>query len=95
MICLDNSDYTRPLETVLLHFCCRNGDYMPSRFDSQSDAANLLCGAKTNQNPENAVGILAAAGDRIEVMVTPTSDLGRLVTELNKVTIGGRRGRGL
>jgi 26S proteasome regulatory subunit N10 len=49
----------------------------------------LLCGAKTNQNPENAVGILAAAGDRIEVMVTPTSDLGRLVTELNKVQIGG------
>lgn len=77
MICLDNSDYTR------------NGDYMPTRFDSQSDAANLLCGAKTNQNPENAVGILAAAGDRIEVMVTPTSDLGRLVTELNKVQIGG------
>lgn len=77
MICLDNSDYTR------------NGDYMPTRFDSQSDAANLLCGAKTNQNPENAVGILASAGDRIEVMVTPTSDLGRLVTELNKVQIGG------
>ena len=77
MICLDNSDYTR------------NGDYMPTRFDSQSDAANLLCGAKTNQNPENAVGILASAGDRIEVMVTPTSDLGRLVTELNKVSIGG------
>ncbi|CAE7172980.1 RPN10 [Symbiodinium pilosum] len=77
MICLDNSDYTR------------NGDYMPTRFDSQTDAANLLCGAKTNQNPENAVGILASAGDRIEVMVTPTPDLGRLVTELNRVTIGG------
>eukprot|EP00931_Biecheleriopsis_adriatica_P002728 TRINITY_DN1037_c0_g2_i1.p1 TRINITY_DN1037_c0_g2~~TRINITY_DN1037_c0_g2_i1.p1 ORF type:complete len:401 (-),score=114.71 TRINITY_DN1037_c0_g2_i1:1249-2367(-) len=77
MICLDNSEYTR------------NGDYMPSRFDAQSDAANLLCGAKTNQNIENAVGILASAGDRIEVMITPTSDLGRLVTELNKVKIGG------
>mmetsp|Transcript_33488 Transcript_33488/g.75133 ORF Transcript_33488/g.75133 Transcript_33488/m.75133 type:complete len:416 (-) Transcript_33488:63-1310(-) len=77
MICLDNSDFTR------------NGDYMPTRFDSQTDAANLLCGAKTNQNPENAVGILASAGDRIEVMVTPTSDLGRLVTELNRVEIGG------
>eukprot|EP00931_Biecheleriopsis_adriatica_P066497 TRINITY_DN4083_c0_g1_i1.p1 TRINITY_DN4083_c0_g1~~TRINITY_DN4083_c0_g1_i1.p1 ORF type:complete len:434 (-),score=138.90 TRINITY_DN4083_c0_g1_i1:245-1546(-) len=77
MICLDNSDYTR------------NGDYMPTRFDAQSDAANLLCGAKTNQNIENAVGILASAGDRIEVMITPTSDLGRLVTELNRVKIGG------
>ena len=26
--------------------CARNGDYMPTRFDSQTDAANLLCGAK-------------------------------------------------
>jgi len=77
MLCLDNSDYTR------------NGDYTPTRFDSQGDAANLLCGAKLNQNPENCAGILASAGDRIEVMITPTADLGRLVTELNRVKIGG------
>eukprot|EP00933_Yihiella_yeosuensis_P051686 TRINITY_DN4966_c0_g1_i1.p1 TRINITY_DN4966_c0_g1~~TRINITY_DN4966_c0_g1_i1.p1 ORF type:complete len:421 (-),score=163.21 TRINITY_DN4966_c0_g1_i1:78-1340(-) len=77
MVCVDNSDYTR------------NGDYMPSRFESQSDAVNLICGAKTNQNPENSVGILCSAGDRIEVMITPTADLGRIVSELNKIVIGG------
>lgn len=77
MICLDNSDYTR------------NGDYTPTRFESQLDAVNLVCGAKTQQNPENSVGILATAGDRIEVMITPTTDLGKMVSELPKVTIGG------
>lgn len=52
VICLDNSEYSR------------NGDYIPSRLEVQRDAANLICGAKTSQNPENAVGLLSAAGDR-------------------------------
>lgn len=77
MICIDNSDYTR------------NGDYMPTRFESQADAVNLVCGAKTNQNPENSVGLLTSAGDRVEVMITPTSDLGRMITELAKIKVGG------
>eukprot|EP00414_Alexandrium_minutum_P002203 CAMPEP_0113820014 /NCGR_PEP_ID=MMETSP0328-20130328/1027_1 /TAXON_ID=39455 /ORGANISM="Alexandrium minutum" /LENGTH=250 /DNA_ID=CAMNT_0000787947 /DNA_START=111 /DNA_END=860 /DNA_ORIENTATION=- /assembly_acc=CAM_ASM_000350 len=76
MICVDNSDYTR------------NGDYTPTRFASETDAVNLVCGAKTQQNPENSVGILTTAGDRIEVMITPTSDLGRMVSELAKIKIG-------
>merc|ERR1719486_872586 len=53
------------------------------------DAVNLLCGAKTQQNPENSVGILSNAGDRIEVLITPTSDLGKIVSELTKISIGG------
>mmetsp|Transcript_68351 Transcript_68351/g.153507 ORF Transcript_68351/g.153507 Transcript_68351/m.153507 type:complete len:446 (-) Transcript_68351:52-1389(-) len=77
MVCIDNSDYTR------------NGDYMPTRFDSQTDAVNLLCGAKTNQNPENSIGLLTTAGDRIEVLITPTSDLGKILAELPKMKIGG------
>lgn len=77
MICIDNSDYTR------------NGDYAPTRFDSQTDAVNLVCGAKTQQNPENSVGILTSAGDRVEVMITPTSDLGKMISELAKVRVGG------
>jgi len=77
MVCVDNSDYTR------------NGDYMPTRFEAQSDAVNLVCGAKTQQNPENSVGILTTAGDRTEVMLTPTTDLGRMVAELSKIKIGG------
>lgn len=35
MICIDNSEWMR------------NGDYIPSRFQAQSDAVNLICGAKT------------------------------------------------
>jgi len=77
MICVDNSDYTR------------NGDYAPSRFACQTDAVNLVCGAKTRQNPENSVGILATAGDRIEVRITPTTDLGRMLAELPNINIGG------
>lgn len=48
-----------PLETTII--CCdnsdwmRNGDYIPSRFEAQHDAINLVTGAKTQQNPENTV----------------------------------------
>lgn len=35
MICVDNSEWMR------------NGDYLPSRFQAQADAVNLICGAKT------------------------------------------------
>jgi len=77
MICVDNSDFTR------------NGDYTPTRFESQTDAVNLVCGAKTQQNPENSVGILTTAGDRIEVMITPTTDLGKMVSQLAKIDMGG------
>jgi len=77
MVCIDNSDYTR------------NGDYAPTRFESQTDAVNLVCGAKTQQNPENSVGMLCTAGDCIQVMITPTTDLGKIVSEIPKASIGG------
>jgi len=35
MLCLDNSEWNR------------NGDFPPSRFDAQQDAANIICNAKT------------------------------------------------
>ena len=37
MICIDNSEYSR------------NGDYAPSRFDQQTETANLLGGTKTGR----------------------------------------------
>uniref|UniRef100_A0A5B6ZR56 26S proteasome non-ATPase regulatory subunit 4 homolog n=1 Tax=Davidia involucrata TaxID=16924 RepID=A0A5B6ZR56_DAVIN len=64
MICIDNSEWMR------------NGDYSPSRFQAQADAVNLICGAKTQSNPENTVGVLTMAGKGVRVLVTPTSDLG-------------------
>ncbi|KAJ6896878.1 hypothetical protein NC651_022925 [Populus alba x Populus x berolinensis] len=53
MICIDNSEWMR------------NGDYSPSRFQAQADAVNLLCGAKTQSNPEKTVGILTMAGKQV------------------------------
>nr|GEU62754.1 26S proteasome non-ATPase regulatory subunit 4 homolog [Tanacetum cinerariifolium] len=50
MICIDNSEWMR------------NGDYSPTRFQAQADAVNLICGAKTQSNPENTVGVLTMAG---------------------------------
>ncbi|MQL92828.1 hypothetical protein Taro_025461 [Colocasia esculenta] len=67
MICIDNSEWMR------------NGDYSPSRFQAQADAVNLICGAKTQSNPENTVGILTMAGKGVRVLVTPTSDLGKIL----------------
>lgn len=49
---LDNSEWMR------------NGDYIPSRLEAQHDAANLLCGTKTQSNPESTVGVLTMAGKR-------------------------------
>lgn len=40
---LDNSEWMR------------NGDYIPTRMEAQHDAANLLCGSKTQANPESTV----------------------------------------
>jgi len=77
MVVIDNSDYTR------------NGDYAPSRFTAQSDAVQMVCNTKTNSNIENCVGLLSTAGDRVEVMLTPTDDVGRMTAELARVKIGG------
>ncbi|KAG1360964.1 26S proteasome non-ATPase regulatory subunit 4 [Cocos nucifera] len=77
MICIDNSEWMR------------NGDYSPTRFQAQVDAVNLICGAKTQSNPENTVGILTMAGKGVRVLVTPTSDLGKILACMHGLDIGG------
>lgn len=47
---IDNSEYMR------------NGDYPPTRFDSQSDAVNTVFRTKIDSNPENTVGVMTMAG---------------------------------
>ena len=46
---VDNSDWMR------------NGDFIPTRLDAQSDAVNMICRAKLRQNPENTVGLMSLA----------------------------------
>ena len=50
IIIVDNSEYMR------------NGDYQPSRFDAQADAANTVFQTKIDSNPENSVGLMTMAG---------------------------------
>jgi 26S proteasome regulatory subunit N10 len=77
MICIDNSEWMR------------NGDYSPTRLLAQADAINLICGAKTQSNPENTVGLLTMAGKGVRVLVTPTSDLGKILACMHGLQIGG------
>eukprot|EP01103_Thecamoeba_quadrilineata_P016418 TRINITY_DN5486_c0_g1_i1.p1 TRINITY_DN5486_c0_g1~~TRINITY_DN5486_c0_g1_i1.p1 ORF type:complete len:372 (+),score=99.12 TRINITY_DN5486_c0_g1_i1:97-1116(+) len=56
--------------------------------ESQYDAVNLICGAKTQSNPENAVGIMTMAG-RVEVLVSLTSDIGKILSACHNIKIGG------
>ncbi|OII76299.1 ubiquitin interaction motif family protein [Cryptosporidium andersoni] len=78
VICLDNSEFSR------------NTDYGTSRLLQQQDAANFISGIKTQQNPENLVGILSMAGDRVELRVTPTSDLGKTLQAMHEIRIYGK-----
>ncbi|CAI5462304.1 unnamed protein product [Closterium sp. Yama58-4] len=77
VVCVDNSEWMR------------NGDYAPSRFQAQADAINLICGAKTQSNPENTVGILTMAGKGVRVLVTPTADLGKILSTMHGLEVGG------
>ncbi|KAL3527225.1 hypothetical protein ACH5RR_011881 [Cinchona calisaya] len=77
IICIDNSEWMR------------NGDYSPSRFQAQADAVNLICGAKTQSNPENTVGVLTMAGKGVRVLVTQTGDIGKILACMHGLEIGG------
>ncbi|PKU67362.1 26S proteasome non-ATPase regulatory subunit 4 homolog [Dendrobium catenatum] len=77
MICIDNSEWMR------------NGDYAPTRFQAQADAINLVCGCKTQSNPENTVGLLTMGAKGVRVLVTPTSDLGKILACMHGLEIGG------
>ena len=75
MVLLDNSEYMR------------NGDYAPTRIQAQADAVNLLCGAKTQSNPENTVGVMTLAGKVPKLLVAPTAELGKVLSTMHAVTI--------
>lgn len=78
MICLDNSEWSR------------DGDYSPSRWEAQQDAANRICGIKTQQNAESAVGIMAMAGPRVEVLSALTTDIAKILAAIHSAQIQGK-----
>jgi 26S proteasome regulatory subunit N10 len=77
IICLDVSEFMR------------NGDYAPTRLDAQYDAACLLGGAKLNQNPESTVGVLSSGGKGVNILSSPTTDLGKLLACLHGLGASG------
>jgi len=77
VLVLDNSEWMR------------NGDYTPSRIEAQSDATIFLFNAKTRSNPENTVGMMTMAGKSPEVMVTLTTDIGKVLTALHNIKLSG------
>jgi len=77
IVCVDSSDFMR------------NGDYTPTRLEAQHDAVNLICNAKTQSNPESTVGVIACGGKSPAVLVTLTNDIGKVLTSLHSLKIGG------
>jgi len=76
-ISLDNSEYMR------------NGDYLPTRWEAQSDAVNIVFNSKTGSNPENNVGVMTMASKTPKVLVTLTQDIGKILSALHDSTIEG------
>ncbi|KAI0391156.1 von Willebrand factor type A domain-containing protein [Xylariaceae sp. FL0594] len=73
MIVVDNSESSR------------NGDYTPSRFDAQVDAANILFDSVTQGNPESSVGLMSMGGKGPEVLTTLTTERGKLLDGLHRI----------
>eukprot|EP00959_Pyramimonas_sp_CCMP1952_P106013 2216608-Pyramimonas_sp.AAC.2 len=58
-------------------------------YRAQAEAINLLAGQKTNENPENVVGVLSLAGKGPRVLVTPTGDLGKILGAMHGLGMEG------
>ena len=77
MICVDNSEWSR------------NGDYSPNRWESQQEAVSTIAAMQTNTNPGNSVGVLSMAGSRVEVLVSPTNDIAKILASIYITKIHG------
>ncbi|KAF2214814.1 hypothetical protein CERZMDRAFT_95198 [Cercospora zeae-maydis SCOH1-5] len=78
MIVVDNSESSR------------NGDYVPSRWEAQVDAANLIFHNKTNANPESSVGLMSMGGSGPEVLTTLTTNHGKVLDGLHRTRVKGQ-----
>jgi 26S proteasome regulatory subunit N10 len=67
----------------------RNGDYVPSRWEAQQDAVNLIFSAKTGANPESSVGLMSMGGSTPEILTTLTTDIGKVLDGLHRTKIRG------
>jgi len=82
-----------PEATIL---CCdssewmRNGDFSPNRFEAQKEACNIVCGAKTQQNRENEVGLIQMGGKgKAYVLRNCTTEVGMIWNAAHQMEIKG------
>ncbi len=77
-----------PLEAVMIAVdnseSSRNGDYTPTRFDAQADAVGIIFQHIIQGNPESSVGLMSMAGKGPEVLVTLTTDQGKILEGLHR-----------
>jgi len=79
MLCCDCSEWMR------------NGDLMPTRFESQKDALGVISNAKTEQNQENTIDLISMGGNgKADVLVNCTNDVGRVLAAADKMKIDGK-----
>lgn len=78
MLCLDNSEWMR------------NGDFGLSRLHAQNEAASLISRGRTDSNPENTVGVLSMAGHGVELLVSPTENLTKILGCFSKLHLSGK-----
>lgn len=82
----------RPLSTLATPFLSTHTlspSLWPTPSQAQSEAIHLLASHKANDNPENTVGILTLAGKNPRVLVTPTSDLGKILGAMHGLGMEG------
>src|SRR5450432_841664 len=77
-----------PLEAVMIIVdnseSSRNGDYTPTRYDAQADAVNIIFQNVVQGNPESSVGLMSMGGKGPEVLVTLTTDHGKILEGLHR-----------
>ena len=62
---------------------------MPSRWEAQVDAANLIFHSKTQANPESSVGLMSMGGNGPEVLTTLTTNPGKVLDGLHRTRVKG------
>lgn len=65
------------------------GEPRPSRFGAQAEAVSMIFNAKTGANPESSVGLMSMGGKGPEVLVTLTTDIGKVLDGLHRTRIWG------
>lgn len=67
----------------------RNGDFIPTRWGAQSDAATIVFDAKTQAHPENVVGVMTMAGKSPQVLSTLSNEIGKFLQSVHNAQITG------